>query len=29
MFTYLKNNFIDKNEMLCDEMIKLYAINII
>ena len=27
MFTYLKNNFIDKNEMLCDEMIKLYAIN--
>ena len=25
---YLKNNFIDKNEMLCDQMIKLYAIDV-
>lgn len=27
ILSYLKNNFIDKNEMLCDEMIKLYAID--
>lgn len=26
MLTYLKNNFIDKNEMLCNQMIKLHAI---
>jgi hypothetical protein len=25
---YLKNNFIDKNEMLCEQMIKLYAIDV-
>ncbi len=25
---YLKNNFINKNEMLCDQMIKLYAIDV-
>ncbi len=25
---YLKNNFIDKNEMLCDQIIKLYAIDV-
>jgi len=28
MFSYLKDNFIDKNEMLCNEMIKLHAIDI-
>ena len=27
IFSYLKNNFIDKNEMLCDELIKLHALN--
>ena len=27
MFSYLKNNFIDKNEMLCDELIKLNALD--
>ena len=26
MLTYLKNNFIDNNEMLCNQMIKLHAI---
>ncbi len=28
MFTFLKNNFIDKNEMLCNELIKLHSIEI-
>lgn len=27
IFVYLKTNFIDKSRMLCDEMIKLYAID--
>ena len=26
IFDYLKNNYIDKNEFLCDEIIKIYAI---
>ena len=28
MYTYFVDNFINKNEMLCDEIIKLYAVDV-
>ncbi len=28
IFNYLKNNFIDKNKMLCNEIIKLYTVDL-